>query len=107
MKTQPDLRQRIAEQMDAAAALSDKFHVVVTKKRKKKSIYLSSEYILHFEAFLPLGVKESLIEAELVSYSHVSKQCTSESKNIIKLASIPLVCSTPPSRRARVPGAEA
>lgn len=94
--------------MDAAAALSDKFHVVVTKKRKKKkSIYLSSEYILHFEAFLPLGVKESLIEAELVSYSHVSKQCTSESKNIIKLASIPLVCSTPPSRRARVPGAEA
>lgn len=37
------------------------------QKKKKKSIYLSSEYIVHFEAFLPLGVTESLIEAELVS----------------------------------------
>lgn len=42
-------------------------------KKKIKSIYLSSEYILHFEAFLPLGITESLTEAEKVSHSRVSK----------------------------------
>lgn len=109
------MRQLIAEQRDAAAALSDKFHVVVTKKRKekkrknerKKSIYLPSEYILHFETFLPLGVTESLTEEELISYSYVSKQCTSESTKIMNLASTLLVCSTPPSCRAGVPRTEA
>lgn len=43
------------------------------QKKKKISFYLSSEYILHFEAFLLLGITESLTEAEKVSYSHVSK----------------------------------
>lgn len=65
----------IAGWMEAAAALSGKFHVVVTQK-KNPFIY----FILHFEEFLPLGITESLREAEKVSYSHVSKQFTTESK---------------------------
>lgn len=61
--------QLIAEQRDAAALSRQ----VVTKKKKKKSFYLSSKYILHFEAFLPLGITESLTEAEKVSCSCISK----------------------------------
>lgn len=65
-----------------AAALSGKFHVVVNNNHNNKNpkkpqqnttIYLSSEYILHFEAFLPSGITESLTEAEKVSYSCVTK----------------------------------
>lgn len=65
--------QLIAEQRDAAALSRQVPCSCHKKKKKKKSFYLSSKYILHFEAFLPLGITESLTEAEKVSCSCISK----------------------------------
>lgn len=77
-------------------------------QKKEKKIHLSVFWV-HCTLWSIFAIGSNRIPnwSRAGFYSHGSKQCTSESTKIMKLPSIPLACNTPPSWRAREPGAEA